>query len=235
MPYTPNLNDLRECKAYLQILPDNTAEDQKLLLLISVASNWIQELLNRPGLFYQQRTEIYCGTNTQKLLLRSRPISSLDPMTVIVAEVANFGYTSGGYSNSQNILTPGAQGGYCLWIDQPDGITSRSAILYRIGMVWEKQYYRQGGREGLLTPFVGPDLGSIQITYSGGYTVDSLPSQVRFACFTLVAHLRALLPNMYPLSSQSWEDISVSVAGERKHYLLSIVQDMLWGYRNQKW
>ena len=27
MPYTPNLNDLREIKAYLQILPDNTSED----------------------------------------------------------------------------------------------------------------------------------------------------------------------------------------------------------------
>ena len=235
MPYTPNLNDLREIKAYLQIDPNSTSEDSKLLLLISVASNWIQELLNRPGLFYQQRTEIYCGTNTQKLLLRSRPIKSTDPMTVIVDSGANFGYTSGAYTSSQEVLTPGSQGGYCLWIDQPDGITSRSGILYRINCVWEKQYYRQGGREGLLTPFVGPDLGSIQITYYGGFSIDNMPSQLRFACFTLVAHLRALLPNMYPLSSQSWEDISMSVAGERKHYLLSIVQDMLLSHRNYFW
>lgn len=235
MPYTPNLNDLREVKAYLQIPSDSTSEDQKLLLLISVASNWIQELLNRPGLFYQQRTEIYCGTNTQKLLLRSRPIKSTDPMTVVVDENANFGYTSGAYTNSQNVLTSGAQGGYCLYIDQPDGITSRSAILLKIGSVWEKQYSRQGGREGLLTPFVTMDMGSIQVTYYGGYTQDNLPSQVRYACFALVAKMRATLPNTFPMSSQSWEDISVSILGDRKNYLLAGVMDMLWSFRNYRW
>ena len=118
----PVLSDLTELKTLLEIPAGHTVEDTKLLLLLSVASDWISEILNRPGLFFKSRTEFYDGTNTPHLLLRSRPVVT-DPAIQCWVDSGGFwGQTSGGFaSNTQ--LVYGTD--FVLKVDQEDG-TSRS-------------------------------------------------------------------------------------------------------------
>src|SRR6266404_3179211 len=98
------LSDLREVKAYLDIPPGNLSEDVKLSLFIEVASEWLQEVLNRQ-LTYAQRTEFYNGTGTQKLLLKSRPVFLTPPLQVYVDEGGYWGSVTGSFDPNLTLLT----------------------------------------------------------------------------------------------------------------------------------
>ena len=82
--------------------------------------------------------------------------------------------TSGFQSNTQ--LVYGTD--YFLQIDSDDG-SSKSGLLIRRGDWWPKTFSRQ---RGLLAPYVTPGYGSVKVTYSAGYTLDTLPSAIRAAC-----------------------------------------------------
>jgi len=223
----PLMTDLIELKTILEIPFENTQEDSKLLFLMEYATSWIEEILNRPGLFYRQRTEYYNGTGTQKLLLKSRPVFP-ENMQVYVNQQGYYGANSGAFqSNTQ--LTYGSN--YVLWIDQDDG-SSRNGILLRINGYWPRPFARQ---QGWLTSFISQDTGSVKVVYYGGYTVDSLPSQLRLACNILVSKMRYLMPVGMELSSEGYEERSISIVNKEKDYLLSTVKDLILTYRNWKW
>lgn len=221
----PLLTDLRELKTFLEIDPDDTQEDKKLNFLLEQATDWIAELLNRPGLFYKSRTEYYAGTNRATLLLRSRPVYTTPTIQVWVDEGGFFGSVDGSFGDSDE-KTYGDD--FALQIDQDDG-TSRSGILVRIKGVWPRPVQRS---RGLLAPYVGRAFGNVKVTYTAGYTVDTLPSLLRQACNTLVSKMRYLFPLGMELSSESYEERSISILGERKDYLLSLVKSQILGFRN---
>ncbi len=216
-----------ETKAILQIPSGDHTDDKLILFLIEIASDWIQEILGR-DLEKKPRTEFYNGTGTQQLMLRARPVI-LTPQVWIDRD-GYYGSVNNSFSSEQELTYGNFNNGFCLQIDQ-DTTSSRCGILVRVGNVWQKPSVRQ---TGLLTPFVGNAYGNIKVTYTGGYTVDELPSQIRFACCVLVAKMRSLLPEGMEIGSESYEERHIAVVWDNKHSLISTIRPMIWSFRNWK-
>jgi hypothetical protein len=227
------LSDLREIKSILEIDPLDNSEDKKLLFLVEQASALIEGYLDR-DLFFKSRTQFYKGTGTQKLLLRNRPVyptpqSPYSAIQVTYDPNGLFGAGVGAFANATTLsYTYGVD--YTLQIDQDDG-GSRSGILIRINEYWTRPQVRQAG---LLSPFVGDDTGSLQVIYTAGYTVDTLPAAFRAACNLLVARMRYLMPVGMEIGSEGYEERSISLVAERKDYLMSLVKPLIHQYRNWK-
>lgn len=224
----PVMTDLVELKAILEIDPCNHAEDKKLNFFIEQASDWIEEYLGRRGkLFYKQRTEIYNGTGTSSLLLKSRPVYE-EGMQVWVDTNARYGSTEDAFA-ANTLLEFGRS--YCLEVDEV-GEPSRVGILRRLHGVWPRPWARESG---YLTAYLGQDSGSVKVQYNGGYTIDTLPAQLRLAINTLVARMRYVMPLGMELGSESYEERNISLVTQQKRYLMQIVEPMLFTYRNWKW
>lgn len=222
------LTDLREVKALLEIDPENTQEDLKLSLFIEQCSAWIEQWLDRGDLSLQSRTEYYNGTNTQKLLLRCRPVYLFPIIQVFVDYGGFYGSTSGSFNPSLSTLTFGND--FC--IETRDGITSENGILVRINDFWAKPSVRQ---VGYLTPFIGPSFGSIKVIYTAGYTNDTLPATIRNAAAIVVAKLRNYLPLGLEVNSENYEELSVSVSTDGKNYILGgVIPQIFPKFRNWK-
>lgn len=219
------LTDLRELKIFLEIDPDNTEEDVKLAFMIEYASSLIEEIINRPNMSAQSRTEYYTGQGTQKLVLKSRPVYTTPTIQVFLDTNGFFGSTSGAFGSTRE-LTYGED--FALQIDQPDG-TSRSAILYRIRDVWPMQAARQ---VGYLSTFALPTYGAIKVIYTAGYTVDNLPPVFRLAVNLLIANMRNIFPLGAGITSESYEGRSLAFANENRAYLLSLVRPILLPYKS---
>ncbi len=228
--------DLNELKTLLEIDPGDHSQDKKLSFFNEHAANIIEELLDR-DFTYKSRVRYYDGTGTQKLLLRHRPVYPAPPagfsaLAVIVDEAGLYGTAPNSYGNNpaNQALVYGVD--YTLKIDRDDG-GSRSAILYRVGEFWPKPFNRQ---RGMLTPFVGNDTGSVQVTYTAGYTVDTLPAAFREAAGLLIARMNSLWPLGLPLNSESYGDSAGSVGqsymNQYKDILTGLVKPLLWNHRN---
>ncbi len=226
--------DLVEIRKILEIDPLDHSEDAKLSLLIEQCSSWIEELLNRPGFSYKQRTEFYAGTQTPMLLLKSRPVYAVvngsPAITAIVDQQGYYGSAPGSFDPSA-ALVYGQD--FCLKIDQDDGNKSRCGILLRINNIWPRPTVRA---QGYLSPFISTDPGSIKVTYYGGYTVDDLPGCVRLAMNLLVARLRLILPEGMETQSENYEERGVAIVTSEKAKLLALVAPILIpNMRNFKW
>lgn len=227
------LTDLTELKTVLEIDLDDTREDKKLLFFVEYASNWIEEILNRPDLTYKSTTEYYDGTNTKMLCLRRRPVFATP--TVYVDMSGYYGTGTGSFNSTTSVLSYGRD--FTLKLDWQQKVgplvvdVSRSGILIRINNVWPKPNTRT---PGYLSPWVGPDTGSIKITYTAGYTVDTLPPVFRMATNLLVAKMRYVFPLGLEMNSESYEDRFVSFLMEKKDYFLSLVKPLILPYRNWK-
>jgi hypothetical protein len=224
------LIDLQELKILLEIDPNNDSEDVKLTFFIEYATSIIEEILNRPGLGKQSRTEFHSGTGTNRLLLKHRPVFTTPAIEVYTDDGGYYATASGSFNVSTSLLTYGSD--YTLQIDQPDG-TSRCGILVRIGDFWKKRNYRQ---TGLLSPFLGDGFGNIKVVYTGGYTMDTLPPAIRQAMVLMIARMRYILPLGLELTSESYEERSISMggswAGANRNYFLTLVKPMLLSFRN---
>ena len=218
------LTDLNELKRVLQIDARNPSEDVQLNFFAEWASDLIQKYLDR-DLEYKSRTEYYDGSGTLQLRLRTRPVYQTPTPVVNVDQGGFWGEASGGFLATTQLVY-GQD--YFLKIDTDDG-TSSCGLLIRRGDWWPKNFSRF---RGLLAPFVTPGYGCVKVTYTAGYTVDTLPSQIRAACDLLVARLRYLFPLGMELSSESYEERHISLLAARKDYLLSLVKPMIFQYRN---
>lgn len=223
------LTDLQETKAILQIANGDTSDDKLLLFLIEIASSWIQEILGR-DLEYKSRTEYYNGTGTQNLMLRARPVFTTPTPRVWVDYNGDYDAPTNAFADSTEITYGNISNGFCVAVDQDNG-SSRSGVLVRTGNYWPKPTVRSWG---LLTPYLGQAAGNIKVEYTAGYTVDTTPSQVRFACVTLVAKMRSLLPEGMEIGSESYEERHIAVVWDQKHSLISTIRPMIWSQRNWK-
>ncbi len=228
--------DLREIHRVLEIDDSNMIEDVRLLFWMEQLSNLLEENVFFRDLSYKVRTEYANGTGTQRILLKHRPVyptaapsfaASL-PFTALTVNADDFGYygsAPGAFSGPD--LVYGSD--YCLEIDQTDG-SSRSAILIRINRYWSKPQNRQAG---LLTPFVAVKaIGNVKVTYTAGYTTDTLPASVRLALDQLVAQVRYLFPLGIILASENYEDRAISALNERKDAILAVAKGMTFPFRN---
>jgi hypothetical protein len=227
MIFSPQIMDMDELKAILEISSTSQAEDVKLLFYVEYASDIIAEVLDRPGLWSKARTEYYNGTGTQKLLLKSRPVLTSPTILVREDESGFFGSASGTFG-TDTALTYGED--FHLWIDQDDG-SSRCGILLRDGDFWPRPASRQ---TGLLSPFLGEGFGNIRVIYTGGYTLDTLPGAFRLAAALLIARLRLIFPLGVILSSENYEDRGVSYSIPDRNKLLEMVKPLVFSYRNWK-
>ncbi len=232
------LTDINELKSLLEIDPADTQEDKNLNFMIEQASNWLEEWMDRP-LFYKVRTWVYCGTGTQKLVLKHRPVyptlppdiaSSLpfSTLSVVLDEYAYFGAAQGAFTSSPTAQPLVYGSDYTIAIDQDDG-GSREAILYRIQDTWPKLPIRQWN---MLTPSLTKDLGSVRVTSTAGYTVDNLPSIIRWACDTIVEKMRYVHPIGMEIHSDSYAGKGLGFSPAQKDYLMSLVTPRLLPYRN---
>ncbi len=225
MAYNPTiLTDIRELKIALSLDQDNTIEDTLLMFQIEWASALIEDYLDR-RLGFDTTTEYYTGNDTQKLQLRRRPAFP-EGMQVWVQQDGFYGQRSGTFQTPEALLVYGTD--YVLDVDQPDG-SSRSGLLLRTHTTWPRMWIRV---PGLLRPFRYPTYGSVKVTYSAGYTVDTLPSSIRLACNLLVMKMRNLMPLGQEVGSESYEERHISYATRNKDYLMSLIKPILHTYRN---
>jgi hypothetical protein len=221
--------DLREVKALLEINNSDLSEDKKLNFIIEQASELMEGFLGRQKFMSKEsRTEYYDGTGTLQLRLNARPVVTSPAIQCWLDEQGRYGQVSGSFATGTE-LTYGTD--FYLQIDQPDG-SSRSGILTKVNNFWPKRAVRE---TGYLFPFQDANRGIIKVTYSGGYTVDSLPSDIRLACNMLVAKLRHLFPLGLELASESYEERAISIVSGQRNYLLSLIKPILTRYRSWKW
>jgi hypothetical protein len=219
-------NDLSEVKRLLGIDPLDTQEDTLLWLYIGTATEVIETYLNRPKLTKQARTEYVNGSGTQRLCLRHRPVYSTPTITVAYSQDSLGGSDTDAFAQSVPIVY-GTD--FYLEIDDFELGTSSNGILRYARGLWNKPYART---TGYLAPFVTRDTGSYRITYTGGYTVDTLPAAFRQACALLVSRMRYVFPLGLELTSENYEDRSISIQASDKDYMLSLVKPLLHTYRN---
>lgn len=226
--------DLTELKTIFQIDPNDHTEDFTLSLYSEWTASIFEELLDRE-IGYATRTWVYPGTGNQKLPLRHRPVyptapppkaSSLPftPLQVIVDDGANWGAAPGAFSGTP--LTYGTD--YAIRIDREDG-GSREAILYRLNDYWTRPIDRQTGE---LSSFVGPDMGSIQVTSTAGFTIDTIPATMRMAANLLIARINYILPLGQQLSSESYIERSIGLSENQRRYLLGLVRPYAIWWKN---
>ncbi len=222
------ISDLLELKTYLGIDPANTNQDIKLSLFLDVASQWIEEILDRP-LNFKSRTEYYAGTGTQKRLLRARPVYTDPVPQVFLDEMGFYGARSGSFGTTTQ-LTWGTD--FVLQLLPSDEGWCRSGLLIRINNFWPKPPVRE---RGYLSPYVGDSFGSIKVIYTAGFLYDNLPAPLRMAVNFLVARFNYVWPLGLELNSESYEERSISIVNSEKHKLLALVTPMILPYRNWRW
>lgn len=227
--------DLTELKQVLQIDPANSLMDYQLSLFNEWTGSIFDEFFDRE-VSYGTRTWVYPGTGNQKLPLRHRPVYPTTPppkaaalpftaIQVTVLEGANWGDAVGGFSTVPPLVF-GED--YAIRIDRDDG-GSREAILYNLRNYWPRPVQRQAG---LLSPFVGPDMGSIQVIYTAGFTVDTMPAILRGAADMLITRLNNLFPLGQQLSSESYIERSIGLTENQRRYLLGVLRPFLFFWKN---
>jgi hypothetical protein len=197
--------------------------------VVAIASSWVEEVLGR-DLSLKARTQYYRGTNTPKLPLKNRPVLTSTTPRVWLDENAFFG--ADGDFASDTELTYGTDFGLALDTDSDDdGVddASRSGLLIRRGNVWPRPGVRA---RGLLTTSLGEGPGTIKVTYTAGYTADTLPAGLRGGVELLCARLRAILPVGAEISSEGYEERSISIANSSKEYLLAMAKPLLLPWKN---
>lgn len=230
--------DLASIKTILEIDPNNTLYDIQLSWYNEQAASIFEEILDRPFL-YQTRTVVYPGTGNQKLPLRHRPVYPTAPLPkaanlpftaiqVIVDEGSGWGFAPNAFQTNNGAIPLTLGTDYALRIDQDDG-GSREAILYRLNDYWPRPIDRQTGS---LSPFIGPDMGSVQVTTTAGWTIDSLPASARLAADMLIARIYNLFPLGQQMSSESYIERSVGLTENQRRYLTGLVRPFIFFFRN---
>lgn len=227
-------SDLRELKKVLDLDPADSSQDYKLLIYAEWATSIINDFLGK-SVDYKSRTQYYSGTGTNALLLKNRPVyaapsGNFSALTVIEDDNGLWGTASGSFAGTNaNTLTYGQD--YTMVIDQDDG-GSRQAILVRVNDCWHRPYVRYNN---LLSPYVGQALGNYQVVYTAGFTVDTLPGAFRAAADMLVARLSYIFPLGMELSSESYEERSISLITPQKDYLLALIKPLIFQFKNWRW
>lgn len=155
------LTNLTSVKLYLGIT--NTDSDTLLTALISEADKMIKNYC-RKQLESNIYTEFYSGDGTNALRLRQGPVTHIQ--NIWTDPGGFFGQGTNSPFSSTTLLTAGAD--YALNIDQWDGVTSVSRIVFRLVDVWQPAWVFVRGR---LYAARRQAVGNIKVQYTAGYPV----------------------------------------------------------------
>lgn len=186
--------------------------------------------------FLQQTyTEVYSGNNTSNLLLKQTPVTNIASLYLDAG--AFYGSVAGAFAAS-TLLTDGVD--YALTFDGYLGSTneesadttlaSLTGIVKRIGSVWPGSItYVPGQLISQLTPGVG----NIQVTYTAGWTVNTMPMTLRAAICNLAKVIQRSAPFGGQLGSESWQGYSYSLLNGNSGRFpeLGTTRQMLGRYR----
>lgn len=180
------LTTLDSVKKFLRIRTD--FDDDSLNQYITMADVMIKEYCKRD---FEQRqyTEFYNGTGTRFLLVRQRPLVSVQ--NLFIDNNGYFGQTPTAFSSTESELVQGRD--FAIYLDEtPASIQNaglpwgRSGTIIRINTIWPELnpiYF-----PGRLTQEVGVAYGNIKVKYTSGYLI--VPKDVEFATNMMVATIR---------------------------------------------
>lgn len=162
--------------------------------------------------FMQQTDAVYLnGNNTQRIFVQNGPLLSA---TVWLDYSGRYGDNpNGSFANPPLILGTdysipydGQLGDDC---DDSQDTTPvcKASMIQRIGAVWPGRWVRTMGLTGALIP----GAGNIKITYTAGWTQDTLPMTVRLAICQIANVILRSAPFGGFLQSESWQGYSYSL------------------------
>lgn len=215
----PSLVTLDYAEVVLGISSPTAAERARLQTIIDGCSAAIIETIGRDIVqttypsapqYGKGDSGFYCGNGTRYLDLRQRPVIE-SGLAVYLDATGRFGNNPDGSFAASTLLTYGTD--YILHLDGclPNSSTKCSYVgrLERLNGVWPERY---GYIPGRLTPQRIPGVGNIKVAYTAGYTLPTVPNDIKMAVCHLVGYTRRTITQGGPIQSESWEDYSYSLA-----------------------
>jgi hypothetical protein len=156
-------------------------------------------------------TDYLSGNNNRDLLLRQRPVQTID--SVYEDLTGYWGQGPNAFGPAMQ-LTPGID-----WVFVRDGNgVGESGLLRRIGglgLIWPYYGFQQGGSlaGGPLGPIWRRGSGNVKVSYTAGYAPGAIPADLQQAVNSLTIWLNYTRKRGgYPAQSESLGDYSVSLA-----------------------
>lgn len=200
-------------KTYLGIT--TTASDGQLQVFLDQASAAVTDYCGRDFLArtYPGAGEdgggdngIYCGDGSRFLVIRQRPITSIQ--SIYHDPSANFGTNPDGSFTSATLMVEGSD--YVVhWDSCLPGTTtkaSRCGIIERVGTSWPSLAAYTPGK---LVYHPIPTRGTIKVSYTAGYT--TIPHAIRNAVVQLAAFIRRNYDKGGSMTSESLGGYSYSL------------------------
>lgn len=219
------LTSLAQIKSFLNIPGSDTTQDFQLSGLQSAAESIINNRIKR-NLEPTSYTEYYAGNSQRAIILKNRPVLSIQ--SVFEDFQAYYGYNPTSFGPT-TLLMPGIH--YTLDVDTGTN-ESKSGLLIRIGGVWMEAgrvYY-----PGKLASEIGPTYGNLKITYTAG--LSSIPQDLQYAVCLLISFMKRNVEVGSILQSEKLGDYEYQIFDPRQKTndpVLSSVDQILTRYREQ--
>ena len=216
------LTSLDQIKTFLNISSSDTSQDRQLSGLQVAAESLIQSRIKR-NLEPASYTEYYAGNSQRALVLRNRPVLSIES---IYEDYKGYSGYAPDCFGPETLLTSGHH--YTLDVDTGT-TTSKSGLVIRIGGVW-----MEVGRvyfPGKLSAEIGPTFGNLKITYTAGF--DVIPSEIEYAVCLTVASMRRNISTGGTVISEKIGDYEYKLsdsANNSSDPLIASVQQILSHY-----
>lgn len=211
---------LADVKNFLGIAVTDTTEDTLLNLVIPTATAAVEAYLCRL-IGSNTYTEYYSSNNKPFFSLNQRPVTAITNLWL--DNGAYWGQSSNPFA-SNTLLVQGVD--YALFIDQPDG-SSRSGLVENVGQgTWNAPW---AYTPGIISPLVAPPIGNIKVQYTAGYA--TIPGNVLLACYMAVARIRNMGAYGQAISSERYEEYSVSFAPNKGGILTTEIRSLLAPYK----
>ncbi len=190
----------------------SSADDLRLQAFLDAASQNVSDYCRRRFL-QQTYTDVYVGgTNTSTFALPHSPITAV--ASIHLDNLGRFGQLAGAFP-AATLLTVGVDymlpfdgflGDDC---DDSNDTTPcvKSGLIRRVDSVWPGETQYDGG----LSSRQGPGAGNIKITYTAGWTQDTMPSVIRAAVCQIAGVIKRSAPFGGLLGSESWQGYSYSL------------------------
>lgn len=200
---------------------DNSRNAEFEALAASVSNQIIRFIGFNPS--PKSCTEYYDGDGSTRLLLRRKPVISVE--SVYVDVTANAGVTNA-FTDTLSLLTPNV--GYVLELDQ-----FKTGTLLRVNNVWPQRYERRSGNLGSI---LYPNPGCIKVTYTAGETNPVFEEAGILECKALFAFrsngLGAIMSESIDSRSISLTTPQGILGNQPRRFVSEVAQLMLMPYQD---
>lgn len=216
--------DLAYLKIQLGIDAGDTSNDTQLQQFIDQAEAIIKRYVKRP-LEEATTIEYYNGNGRRQLVLKRRPVTSVT--SVHEDQSGFFGDPSDSFDSSTE-LTEGED--FAIRRDNRFGDPTHSAsgMLVRMGAVWPRVRL---DRSYNIHSQLAHGLGNIRVEYTAGYSVATMPEDLKYAVATLVSIIRGAADQGFTYQSESLDYYSYNRgSSEDERQQIQDIKNVLGGY-----